>query len=136
MVFQSDVDAAEKVRKALDLPLAQDVDNLGCVEYFDPWDIFPAFYGSYSGAFDELALDVLKCIRDRRNWTDQSLAHEMFREYLCRVSLCEYGTSPRCCFPTLEFKPLLPQLIEKWFAFARLQWGEEWADEIIKEQGE
>lgn len=131
MAFQSDIDAAEKVRKALELPLPADRMDIGGDDTFDPWEIFPVFYGSYSGAFDELALSVLIAMRDRK-YRQEDLAHELFREYLCRSALCDYGTSPRVCFPTCEFKPLLPALIEKWSAFARLQWGDEWADDVLK----
>ncbi len=52
----------------------------------------------------------------------EALAHEMFREMLCTKGLCDYGTSPRVCFPTQQFKKLLPQLIEKWKAYYKLQW--------------
>lgn len=33
-----------------------------------------------------------------------------------------YGISPRHCFPTSEFKALLPELIERWRAWSNRQW--------------
>lgn len=92
-------------------------------ECFDPWDLFPCLYGSYSGAFDELALEVLRDLRDgTRNRTD--LAAEMFREILCTSDLCDYGTSPRVCFPTQALKERLPRLIERWEEYEKLHWGD------------
>jgi hypothetical protein len=90
-------------------------------ECFDPWDLFPCLYGSYSSAFDELAVEVLSDIRDgTHNRTD--LAAEMFREMLCTTGLCDYGTSPRVCFASVTFKPKLPRLIERWREFFAIRW--------------
>jgi hypothetical protein len=90
-------------------------------ECFDPWDLFPCLYGSYSSAFDDLAIEVLSDIRDRTfNRTD--LAAEMFREMLCTMGLCDYGTSPRVCFASATFKPKLPQLIERWREYSAIHW--------------
>jgi hypothetical protein len=93
---------------------------------FVPWDLFPCLYGSYSSAFDDMALAVLENIRDGK-CKAEDLASEMFREILCTADLCEYGTSPRVCFPTEEFKALLPQLIARWERYAKAQWG--WGEE-------
>lgn len=91
-------------------------------EHFDPWELFPALYGSYSSAFDELAIDVLCDIRDGTH-KRADLAAQMFREMLCTSDLCEYGTSPRVCFATTEFQARLPLLIERWREYAALQWA-------------
>lgn len=114
--------AVEKLQKHLAMPVATDPLDNGCEGFFDPWEIFPAFYGSYNGEFDELAIRVLTEIRDRVFCHD--LAGEMFREYLCVNNLCDYGSSPRGCFPTMRFAPLLPELIEKWKAYSAMQWSE------------
>jgi FPC/CPF motif-containing protein YcgG len=88
---------------------------------FDPWDIFPCVYGSYSSEFDDLAIAVLTDLRDK-TWKCEGLAQEIFREMLCTANLCDYGTSPRACFATGRFQELLPSLIEKWREYARVQW--------------
>lgn len=90
-------------------------------ECFDPWELFPSLYGSYSSAFDELALDVLSDIRDATH-KRTGLAAEMFREMLCTSGLCDYGTSPRVCFATAAFKERLPRLLERWREYYELQW--------------
>ena len=90
---------------------------------FDPWGDL-GMYGAYSSEFDDLAIAVLE---DLQNNTHQcrGLAAEMFREILCFKWLCDYGTSPRTCFPTPEFRPMLPELIEKWKASRAASWGDE-----------
>ena len=90
-------------------------------ECFDPWDLFPCLYGSYSSAFDDMALETLSDIRDgTHNRTD--LASEMFREMLCTMGLCDYGTSPRACFASGQFKEKLPQFIERWREYSKIRW--------------
>lgn len=99
----------------------------GTSELFDPWEIFPALYGSYSSLFDDMAILVLENIRDRRFGAaaGEDLAHEMFREMLCTSDFCEYGTSPRSCWAHGDFAELLPSLIEKWKAYRFDQWERE-----------
>lgn len=90
---------------------------------FNPWEMFPMFYGSYSREFDDMALEVLRSLLDInfRN-RNEGLAHQMFREVLCTTGLCGYGTSPRVCFSTLEFRGLLPEFIRKWEVYAEAMW--------------
>lgn len=113
--------AAATVRDILARPMPED-GMFGCDDTFDPWAIFPALYGSYSSDFDDCAVDVLSELLDR-NLRRNDLAAEMLREMLCTSDLCDYGTSPRVCFPTQQFKELLPALIEKWKAYAALKWA-------------
>lgn len=112
-------EAAEKVAALMTKPLPETQPDIWDSSYFDPWDLFP-LYGSYSDDFDSLAIEVLEEIfsRDKKR-TD--LAAEIFRELLCKMDLCDYGTSPRYCFPTSEFKAMLPAFIEKWKAYAALR---------------
>ena len=88
---------------------------------FDPWEMFPCLYGTYSSAFDDLAIEVLEHIRDHTSDSD-NLAAEMFREMLCTTGLCNYGTSPRVCFAVEEFEPLLPTLIDMWRDYRDITW--------------
>lgn len=119
--YQLQRDAAAKViaEMAKPMPVA---DCLGDADAFDPWELFP-FYGTYDSEFDECAIAVLKELqtgtKERRD-----LASDMFREILCNLDLCEYGSSPRVCFPTKWFGDCLSELIEKWGQFSKLHWGE------------
>jgi hypothetical protein len=114
--------AAAKVREILDRPAAE-ARELQSIHDFDPWDIFPALYGSYDSDFDDCAIDVLTELRDGEKRRDD-LGAEMLREMLCVANLCDYGTSPRFCFPTSEFKALLPELIDKWCSYRNQHWAE------------
>lgn len=90
----------------------------GC---FNPWDLFPCLYGTYSSEFDNLALVVLSdLLHGTYNRID--LAAEMFREILCTTGLCNYGTSPRGCFATEAFKERLPRFIERWREYSQINW--------------
>lgn len=121
-------EAVEKVRAELSKPLAASCEDHGSVEDFDPWGLFPYLYGSYSSDFDDMALEVFGNIqksanRDYDSQTTETLAHQMFREMLCTSDLCDYGSSPRVCFATEPFKAVLPELIEKWRAYAEMMWA-------------
>jgi hypothetical protein len=96
-------------------------------EVFDPWEIFPSIYGSYSSEFDDMAILVLENLLNVKWGADagEGLAHQMFREMLCVENLCDYGTSPRGCFPTPEFRDVLPALLEKWRAYRAAEWEED-----------
>lgn len=121
-----DREAVEKLDAIMALPQVDPNDPNDYDKEFHPWRLFPALYGSYSSEFDDLAIAVLSDVRDgykpgQRN----DLASEMFREMLCTSGLCNYGTSPRSCFPTTGFAKRLPVLIEKWTAYKNFVWGDE-----------
>ena len=120
--------AAAKVAEILARPMPESRDMMGVEGEFDPWDIFPAIYGTYCSSFDKCAIDVLSEIL-AGDKLRRDLGAEMLREMLCVADLCEYGTSPRVCFPNQQFKALLPALIEKWRAWALLAWGDAWDQE-------
>jgi len=126
-MFEVDIKAAEKVRQALAFPLPETQYDCGAEGFFDPWGIFPCFYGNYSGEFDQMAITTLERLRDRV-FEPEDLAAQMFREYLCVHHLCDYGSSPRVCFPTSQFEPLLPDLIKKWRAYSAIHWGQDVMD--------
>jgi hypothetical protein len=114
-------EAAERVAAQLALPMP-DEGAVGEEGRFDPWDLFPSLYGSYSSEFDRCAIEVLSEIRDREH-RREDLGADMFREMLCTAELCDYGTSPHACFASQQFGELLPALIEKWRDYARIQRG-------------
>lgn len=120
---QREIEACTKLSALLDLPSIPGGDEMfSDGECFEPWAMFPCVYGSYSSDFDDIAITVLTNIRDG-TFGDDDLACEMFREMLCKVGLCDYGTSPRVCFATERFSPLLPRLIERWAEYRELKWN-------------
>lgn len=126
-----DADAADKLRFLLAKPVMRSEDSWelddGEAGRFDPWDLFDhAIYGSYSSDFDDMAILVLDNIVNGRWGSDhgEGLAHEMFREMLCCANLCDYGTSPRGCFPNGYTRDLLPALLAKWREYREVEWGE------------
>ena len=89
---------------------------------FDPWNLVDnCVYGSYSSEFDGCAIDVLQELRDKR-FIRSDLGAQMFREMLCVMGYCSYGTSPRVCFWDLD-DSLLEELISKWIEYMELEWG-------------
>lgn len=123
--------AAEKVEALLQRPLPTHPYGLDDVEDpFDPWDLFPCLYGTYSGEFDQCAIEILNELRMGQFHRDDLGAY-MFREMLCTADLCTYGTSPRTCFPTTEFRPLVSRLMVKWKAYSLVRWeGEDVAPSV------
>ncbi len=116
--------AAEQVKALVALPLIGEHGmRTGCDDEFDPWRLFDSLYGSYSEAFDDMAIEVLERLIAPAHG-EESLAHEMFREMLCTASLCDYGMSPRSCWPTPEFREHLPALIAKWREYRALVWAD------------
>lgn len=127
-IAEREKEAAAKVRAELRKPMPEDEFEFGDESRFDPWALFPYLYGTYSAAFDEMALVVLRNLQlaAEGRWDEQyrgeGLAHEMFREMLCTANLCNYGTSPRVCFATEPFKTVLPDLIAQWEAYSHMHW--------------
>jgi hypothetical protein len=119
-IAKGHADAAARVEAVLAKPLAEH--GQMSVDDFDPWEIMQLLYGCYDSDFDECAIHVLEELRDGTKRRDD-LGAEMLREMLCNLDLCEYGSSPRVCFPTEPFRRVLPSLIEKWKAYAQIKWG-------------
>lgn len=107
--------------------LEKSVEEDMSVDSFDPWEPFQ-LYGSYSSEFDDMAIRVLTDI-SKGEFDNHNLADEMFREMLCYLNFCDYGTSPRTCFPSTEFRELLPQYIAKWKEYYKVQWNEDYTEE-------
>lgn len=119
-MYQYNDDALNIFKAELLKPVADPSAN-SSDDIFDPWRPFEQLYGSYSSAFDDMALEVLTRLLDP-TYEPETLAHEMFREMLCTLDLCDYGTSPRGCFAREEFKDILPELISKWREYYQMQW--------------
>ena len=107
-------------------------------EYWDPWDALGVRCGGYSSAIDDDALAVLKAIRDGAasrhsggeftNYTTDiaaktgmSATHVELWQYLfCSADWCDYGTSPRGCFPNYDID--FDALIAAWEAYYERRW--------------
>jgi hypothetical protein len=124
--WRDDLNAIDELRRQLEKPLPTENWQRGTGEVFDPWAAFPCLYGSYSSDFDDMAILVLDNLLNKRWGPDhgEGLAHQMFREMLCTAGLCDYGTSPRGCFPdhSTVFPEMLPLLLEKWRSYRSIQW--------------
>lgn len=121
----------DEIRYQLTLPVVgRDQPDFWGEDTFDPWEPFErSLYGSYSSEFDDMAITVLENILHQRWGRDhgESLAHEVFREILCNAGLCDYGTSPRGCFPDWGsgFADVLPLYLQKWKQYRAVEWGDE-----------
>jgi len=93
-------------------------------DFFDPWNLFPSVYGTYSSEFDVCAVEVLEGLGVYDDTVRRDLASDFFRDMLCTAELCEYGTSPRVCFPTSQFRGLVPKLIKRWKEHYERHWNE------------
>lgn len=125
-----------------------DLDNLfepnsedGDGPYWDPWEVIAIPAGGYNSSVDLDAIYVLRAIRDGvasgksgddyKNYvTDiskrigMSESHvELWQYIFCSADWCDYGTSPRGCFPAhgLQFDAL----ITAWEAYYVRRWKEE-----------
>lgn len=118
----SDDNNTQELQDLLKLPVEEQVHS----ESFDPWRPFYLLYGSYSSAFDDMAITTLRDILNRTYSANKEyeLASEMFREMLCNKDWCDYGTSPRTCWANEDFEKLLPEYIEKWEQYYEKYWGE------------
>lgn len=125
--FEHERDAAKRVEELLALPPIpqESAGHYPLGEHFHPWVMFQAVYGVYDSDFDDLAIAVLESIRDKTRMRRDDLASDVFREMLCVAGLCDYGTSPRYCFPTSSFAPMLHSLIERWIEYRALRWRHE-----------
>lgn len=117
-----------RLRAALDKPLPVTKEDLGVEEFFNPWqDLMEGMVGPYDSDIEDLALDVLRAVRDRTTFTllndpQRGLAAQMFMHMLA-VWLCDYGTSPRGVFPV--FREMWDELIAKWEAYAKIAWADD-----------
>lgn len=120
---------AAQLRAALDKPLPECME-FATVDDFDPWDdVIDGCMGAYSSALDDLAIDVLKAVRDRKTFDllegDREVAAELFMHMLAH-KLCSYGSSPRGIFPASpEIASMWNELIAKWESYAKLKWSDD-----------
>lgn len=117
--------AIERVKTSLTKPDISSKSDAGIVdEYFEPWEaLFPHIYGGYSADFGIIAIESLEEVMNCSHLPHvDSLPHKMFKEMLCVQELCEYGTSPRTCFPETEFKEVIVEIIQRFKHYEEIYW--------------
>lgn len=118
----------EHLEAALALPLPPSRDDLGVIDYFDPWrNIIHGIYGSYSNESDDLMIEVLEAVRDQRTFEiiqDKGFAAELILYLLAGHGLTSYGTSPRGGWAEFEIEDLWQPLIDKWKAYRDIAWSQ------------
>jgi hypothetical protein len=110
-------------------------------DYYDPWTAMRIHCGGYGSEVD---LDVIRVLRaiavgsrncieglegpkgyvtDIAEQTGMSASHvELIQYMLCSADWCDYGTSPRGCFPNWDGD--FEALIAAWEKYYEQQWGE------------
>lgn len=122
---QDERECAARLRAALDKPLPKAWDDDGD-EVFCPWvDILDGIIAPYNSEIDRVAIEVLEAIGGRTNFDlldgPDGLAAEIIMHMLS-VWLCDYGSSPRGCFPLIRDRSMWVELIDKWKAYAEVRW--------------
>jgi hypothetical protein len=118
--------AIERVKENLARPDISDQNEASVVgEFFDPWEaLFPHLYGGYSNDFGQVAIESLKEVMTVSHLPHfDSLPHKMFKEMLCVQELCEYGVSPRGCFPEREFGEIIEEFIRRFEHYEKVKWN-------------
>lgn len=98
-------------------------------EYWEPWDALGLQCVSYNSEIDRGAIAVLRGIKGRlycdaiAEKTGMAPAHvELLQSIFCSANWCEYGTSPRGCWPI--DRDYFHLLIGAWEAYYERKWGE------------
>ena len=127
-----DLSCCNRISEWIARPLPVEVLDTSSRRYFDPWEALSLpLYGSYSSSFDQCAIQVLEGFSLPYGIRRDDLASEMFREMLCVKDLCDYGSSPRACFPIDEFKSILPDLISRWKVYYFARWGVTYVEDVL-----
>lgn len=117
----------EKLLKVLALPVPDDSYSLGVDGYFTPWgDVIEGISGSYSSESDDLMIEVLEAVRDRRTFElmkEKGFIVEFTLYVLAGHNLIDYGGSPRGGWPAHELEDLWQPLIDKWKAYRDVAWA-------------
>lgn len=98
-------------------------------DYWDAWIALDLNCCSYNSVIDQQAIDVLRGIGDGLYNTDiaertgMATSHvELLQSIFCTAGWCEYGTSPRGCWPV--DREGFPDLIAAWEAYYERVWKE------------
>lgn len=115
-----------KLEAALAKPIAEP--NETSCDDFSPWgDVIEGIHGSYASESDDLFIGALKAVRDGQTFDfakERGFAGEFALYVLSGHGYLNYGTSPRGGWWDEELEGLLQPLIDKWKAYAAVQWGD------------
>lgn len=104
---------------------------------FDPWDALDVPCGSYSSEQDDQGIAILEIIASERGVHCTDIAErlglspshvELWQYIFCGADLCDYGTSPRGCFPSDDER--VKAFLDNWKQYRKLAWGNDTSDEI------
>lgn len=129
----------EQLRAALAKPTPKDEHDVADREFFDPWsDVITGIYGSYSSVSDQLMIECLEAVRDRKTFEfieSKGFVAEFMLYVLAGHGLTDYGTSPRGGWPNHDIRDLWQPLIDKWRAYYAAAWSEPLENEEGREDG-
>lgn len=99
-------------------------------DYWDPWEALGLDCMSYNSEIDTAAINVLKGIASEKRYTTDiaskykidPLLVEFLQSIFSGSNWCEYGTSPRGCWPI--DRDGFHLIIEAWEAYYERHWGE------------
>lgn len=96
-------------------------------EFWDPWTALGISCASYNSEIDAEAIKVLRGIAALKYCTviatesGMSPSHvELLQSIFCSAGWCDYGTSPRGCWPI--DREGFPALIAAWEVYYQRQW--------------
>lgn len=99
--------------------------------YWDPWSALGISCASYSSQIDADAIHILKAIASRQFNSDIAVMLglpeqyvELLQSIFCSAGWCDYGTSPRGCFPAMDWNEF-QAIISAWEAYYDRQWNNE-----------
>lgn len=97
--------------------------------YWDPWSALGIYCATYNSRIDADALAVLVGIHKGLFNEEIAAAHvlpeqyvELLQSIFSSAGWCDYGTSPRGCFPSDPVS--FPKIIDTWREYYRRTWGE------------
>ena len=99
--------------------------------YWDPWESLGLRCCSYNAVIDIAAIRVLESVQAGQFGTDiagiDPVLVELLKSIFCSHNWCEYGTSPRGCFPM--DREGFHLLIDGWKAYYGRKWQEDYVHE-------
>ena len=119
----------ERLLSVLSKPDCKSEYDLGDPDYFNPWeDILHNISGSYAMQSDDVFIKTLEAIRDRNLYslTKQGFEYSLAVYVLAGHEYVNYGGSPTGGWPDDWCADLWDRIIEKWKAYYKIAWGQEY----------
>jgi hypothetical protein len=94
---------------------------------FDPWELFPAVYGSYSEDHGEAAIEALQRVLKVKEFSGPpTIGVELFMEMLCTQELAGYGMSPRTAWLESggpQHVSIMKEWLERFIRYENERWN-------------